>query len=59
MPLKERISCQWPWGGIVVRKVFPRRQHIDYYTTVLRSWYWSNSRTGAQGTGRFGGVHRT
>ena len=36
MPLKEKISCQWPWGGIVVREVFRRRQQIEYYTTVLR-----------------------
>ncbi len=36
MPLKEKNSCQWPWGGIVVREVFRRWLQIEYYTTVLR-----------------------
>ena len=22
MPLKEKESCHWPWGGIVVRELF-------------------------------------
>ncbi len=36
MTLKEKTSCQEPWGGIVVREVFRRRQQIEYYTIVLR-----------------------
>ena len=55
MPLKEKISCHWPWGGIVVREVFPRRRQIEYRYDRVRSC----NRIGAKGTGRFGGVHRT
>ncbi len=36
MPLKEKFSCQWPWGGIVVRGVFRRRQQIEYRYDMVR-----------------------
>ena len=36
MPLKEKTSLHWPWGGIVGREVFRRRQQIEYNTTELR-----------------------
>ncbi len=49
-----RTSCRWPWGGIVVRELFPTGGGRS--STATRG-YESCSRTGAQGNGRFGGAH--
>ena len=51
-----RFSCMLTCGGIVVRELFPTR---GIRSSTATSGYGRCSRTGAQGTGRFGGAHRT
>jgi len=51
-----RFSCLCPWGGIVVHELFLAGGNRLRTAT---SGYGSYSRTGSQGTGRFGGARRT
>ena len=61
MPLKEKKSCQWPWGGIVIREVFPRREHIECRYDRVRDLqpHQSPRHRPVRRTGRWGITRRT